>query len=246
MRVFGYPYILYFVLHGLNSMRPRNMYMHLWNDVIAGLDSGLLTIGAKALSKPMPNQIPDMLTNTNSFEIVTFRIISFLLLTNSYSHYLRTCSDKQESFTCKRPWRSCYFCPPELTCSGARVCLLPQQIIISEHRTNVPLAPWAAMLSHGAWSIWVWVKACCLTSPIHHLNQYWLARNGFLSQSPEYIFTGNDPDINISNEHFELQHISKGSMNHNKWQNCYIELIPQCYLDVITLQIWLIGCNFFS
>ena len=123
MWVFGYPYILHFVLHGLNSMRPRYMYMHLWNDVIAGLDSGLLTIGAKALSKPMPiyclytpNQIPDMLTNTNSFELVTFRIIFLLLLTNSYTHYLRTCSDKQESFTCKHPWRSCYIwhCVPNI------------------------------------------------------------------------------------------------------------------------------------
>ena len=53
MWVFGYPYILHFVLHGLNSMRPCNMYMHFWNDVIAGLDSGLLTIVAKALYKPM-------------------------------------------------------------------------------------------------------------------------------------------------------------------------------------------------
>ena len=72
---FGYPYILYFVLHGLNSMRPSNMYMHLWNDVIAGLDSGLLTIGASAdILFIYTHQIPDMLTNTNSFEIVTFRI----------------------------------------------------------------------------------------------------------------------------------------------------------------------------
>ena len=46
----GYPYILYFVLHRLNSMNPSNKSMHLWNDVIAVLDGGLLTIGAKALS----------------------------------------------------------------------------------------------------------------------------------------------------------------------------------------------------
>ena len=32
----------------------RTLMMHFWNDVITGLDSGLLTIGAKALSKPMP------------------------------------------------------------------------------------------------------------------------------------------------------------------------------------------------
>ena len=83
MWIFGYPYILYFVLHWLNSMRPSNMYMHLWNDVIAGLDSGLLTIGAKALSKPMPIyclfthriKFQTCLTNTNSFNTVTFRIM---------------------------------------------------------------------------------------------------------------------------------------------------------------------------
>ena len=84
MWVFGYPYILYFVLHGLNSMRPTYMYMHLWNDVMAGLDSGLLTMGlrlyptktnADILFIYTPNQTPDMLTNTNNFEIVIFRII---------------------------------------------------------------------------------------------------------------------------------------------------------------------------
>ena len=52
-------------------------------------------------------KIPDMLTNTNSFENVAFRIVP-LLLTKLYTYYLRTCSDKQESFTCKRLWRSCY------------------------------------------------------------------------------------------------------------------------------------------
>ena len=40
--------------HRALFQRTSNMYMHLWNDVIARLDSGLLTIRAKALSKPMP------------------------------------------------------------------------------------------------------------------------------------------------------------------------------------------------
>ena len=48
-----------------------------------------------------------MLTNTNSFEIVTFRII-FLFVTDKLVYSLPSHMLKHESFTCKRPWRSCY------------------------------------------------------------------------------------------------------------------------------------------
>ena len=48
MCVFDYPYISYFVFQGLNSMRPRDTFIHIWHNY------GMLMIRAKVLSKPVP------------------------------------------------------------------------------------------------------------------------------------------------------------------------------------------------
>ena len=105
-----------------NNISVVSSHFHLYLRISA---LRLPTVNVDILFIYTPNQIPDMLTNTNSFEIDTFRIFFLFLLTNSYIHYLRTCSDKEESFT----WKSALGSPVSL-CKGMRSnCVKPTDYI---------------------------------------------------------------------------------------------------------------------
>ena len=77
--------------------------------------------------------------------------------------------------------------PAALCPDQAGFIMLSQAVssILTPHMTHIPSCPpfgeqnmtlWPkyAIWHHKTWSTLVWVMACCLTAPIHYLNQWWL------------------------------------------------------------------------
>ena len=74
------------------------------------------------------------------------------------------------------------------------------------------LRPSNFMCCHGFWSTLVQVMTCCLMTPSHYLDQYWLIAKEVLLHSHTGDFTGHAQNVSNSNifSIYNYAHISKG------------------------------------